>query len=269
MTSLSVCKRMLLAVLVSTCLAAPAYSQSAEELRQENEQLQQQVRDLQKELDAANARIARLERMIEQLQARSVDLEPLEEPEVTIDESKPDASPRANLRAIVESHAEAMADMEMGRQDSPQRTGYMRALERWRAAAERQFKLPIEWHVRIVDDILLNRDGSARVTVIAVDPETPAQLGDPFDLDLDRLTVRRIVPVRDRGDLDKLKLNGVLVPHLRINLERPSRGPFDKPKFVGPFVEYALEVQVRSLVPVEKPKVPPSKRETPGTSENK
>jgi hypothetical protein len=269
MTSPSVIKRMLFAVLLAVFVAAPAFSQSAEELREENEVLQKQVRSLQKELDDANARIARLERMIEQLQKRTVDLEPLEEPKVSIDESKPEASPRALFRAIVESHDKAMGEVEMDRPNSRQRTAYLRALERWRAAAEREFKLPVEWHVRIVDDLLLDRFGNAKATLVAVDPETDAQLGDPFDVTLDAAMVRRIVPIRERGDLDKLKLNGVVVPHIRVNLERQARGPFDSPKFIGSFAEYAMELQVRSLAPVEKPKAPPAKREAQGTSENK
>lgn len=275
MTSLSVFGRMLLTGLLTAVLAAPAFSQAAEELRQENEllrdeneQLRQQVRDLQKELDDARAKVARLERMVERMQGQTADRDPLEEPEVTIDESKPSASPRALLRAIVESHDAAMGDMEMDRPNSRQRVAYMRALERWVAAAEREFKIPIEWHVEIVGELLLNRDGSARATVVAVDPETDAQLGSPFDVMLEPIMVRRIVPVRDRGDLDKLKMNGVVVPHLRINLERPNRGPFDSPKFIGPYVEYAMDVQVRSIVPVEKPKTPPGKREGQGTDES-
>jgi len=276
MTSHSVCQRILLPVILALAFTGSAFSQNAEQdLRNENQQLKQQVRDLQKELDEANAKIARLERLVERLQAeldnRSASQEPLDEPEVTIDESVPNASPRALYSALVDSHDEAMSNIDMGRDNDRQRIAYMRALERWVAAAERQFKSQIEWHVKLRDFEVL-RTGDAKAMLIAVDPVTGTELGEPFESMLGSLVVRRIVPVRERGDLTTLVLNGVLVPHVRINTNRMDRGPFDSPKFIGPFVEYAMEVQVRSLVPVEKPKenpAPPAKRDSDGSTPSK
>ena len=268
-------QRMILAILFGLFLHAPAFSQDAvrEEnaiLQRENEQLRRQVQELQDELAEANERIARLERMIERLQGTpSASDEAAQQDEVTIDESKPNASPRAHFNAVVASHDKAMGDMEMSRPNSRQRTAYLRALDKWVAAANREFKLPIEWHVRFVDDMLINRDGSAKVTVVAVDPKTDAQLGDPFDVVLDDTIVRRILPVQERGDLDKMKLDALLVPTITLNLNRPERGAFDRPRFVGPYAEYVMDVLVRSLVPVEPPKEAPAKREAQGSAENK
>lgn len=272
MTSFKLWKQVLFSVIVAAFLTGPALAQNApDDLRRENETLRRQVRDLQKELDDAKAQIARLERMLDRMKGESsaTSSDQSNEPEVTIDESKPDASPRALFNAIVASHDEAMNDVDMDRPNSRQRTAYMRALERWVNAAQREFKLPVEWHVKMVGDLLVNRDGSAKATVVAVDPKTDAQLGDPFDIMIDSIIVRRIGPVYERGDLDKMKLGGVVVPHIRVNLERPDRGAFDSPRFIGPFAEYAMEVQVRSLTPIEKPKQSPPRREGQGTSENK
>lgn len=259
MTYLNVRIRMLLPILAALVLASPALGQTVEELKKENASLKAQIQALQKELDSSKKEVEKLEQIVAQLSSSSNTTPPPPQPEITIDET-PQNSPGGLFNAIVESHEKAMKDVEAGT-DRPRdrsRVAYMRALESWAASAQREFKTQIEWTVRIKD--IQTRNNTTKATLIPVDPNSNAELGDPFEVTLDNPIMRRLTPAMERGEVDKLLLTGVVEPGIRINERRAERGPFDSPRFVAPYVEFDYRVDVRSLVPVEK-KQPPAKRD--------
>ncbi|MHC4414811.1 MAG: hypothetical protein ACYS0G_05960 [Planctomycetota bacterium] len=254
-----------LGVIALLCAASRALGQSDSDLRRENQRLQTRVKDLQRELEAAQRRIADLERQIEQLRrgpARSRPARPTppgisapsQEGEVTIDESVPNASPRALLTALQESYQEATGSLDIGTADTVPASGevrrdrkriaYLRALDRWAHRVNRELKSQITWHVRLV------RVVQRGLEMQAVDPKTLAVLGDPFPVTLPASQFRRLEQFEQRGKLDVLQLKGVLVPSVRVNPQRPDPGPFDKPRFIGPFAELGLSVQASSVTAV-------------------
>ena len=236
----------------------PALAQSANDLRKENQRLQTRVRDLERELDAARQRIAQLEREVEDLTrqlaagrrpGRRAATPPPPEA-VTIDESIPDASPRALLNTLKASYDGEMKEREIGTAGSggasPDRSriAYLRALEKWAQRVNRELKSQIEWHVRIGQWTDPNR-----LEMQAVDPKTHVALGDQFPVTMSAAVTRRLEQHEQRGQHDVFILKGVLFPQVTANPRRGERGPFDKPRFIGPFAEFALIVQATSVNP--------------------
>lgn len=240
-----------------------ARAQSDADLRRENQQLSTQISDLTQELEALKSTNQSLQERIAQLEAQlaaarrsssggPATLPPLEEPEVTIDESKPEASPRAMLQAVQASHDEAIKGMEIGREGDGKRRAYLRKLEQWEAGAERSLRSQISWHVREVDR--RNSDNNRIWTLVAVDPKSGAELGDPFEVMLPRNVADRLAAFESREELGVMVMRGTALPQIRVNQARAERGSFDRPRFIGPYVEYALQVEVKSLLPFKEDK---------------
>jgi hypothetical protein len=97
------------------------------------------------------------------------------------------------------------------------------------------------------------------VRLQAVDPETLAELGDPFDAAISRSLASRLQTIEKRTGLDDtLVLKGVLVPRTHINEERDSEGAFNNPRLIGPFAEFLFTVDAHSLVPPADESAPPT-----------
>jgi hypothetical protein len=249
-------RAVLLAIaLVCGVFTAPARAQSESDLRRQNQELTTKVKDLEAELAAARKKADDLQKRITALEASLAArpagggkvIPPLEEEKVSIDESKPSASPRALRKAIEESYQKAMANLPMGKAGDRDRIAYMRALAKWEPATEREYRMPIDWHVRVQPASMLDSKRERIATFIAVDPVTGTRLGDEFDVALSRAIAGRLVELEARGELDMLILKGTVVPNIRINTTRESRGAFDNPLFVGPFAEYEFTVEPSSV----------------------
>ena len=254
------CHPRLLACLAATALLAPvssAIAQSDRDLRDENQRLTTEVKQLTRELEAAKGRIQSLQRQVESLRSAMATLRrsspprspaPLKEEALTIDESIPNASPRALLNALKASYDKTFADQDQGEQGSSERTLYLRAVDRWAASANRDFRTKVAWHVRILDAQMTRR--GPEVKVQAVDPKTRTELGDPFVIALQRSVARRFEQLQERDLADVLVLKGTLHPQVVFNRQRKDVGAFDKPpRFIGPYAELRLTVDASSLLP--------------------
>ena len=250
----------ILAIVVASLLTSTgeATAQSDRDLRQDNQRLQTQVNDMQRELDAARRKIADLERDLQTLMRRlgratgaPASTAPQTPPErVTIDESVPNASPRALLRAIRESYTEATSDFEIGDFDSTagrrQRAAYVRAVASWAKRLQREMKSSVVWHVRMLP-MAEQGGGEPGLRVRAIDPETKVELGDPFTIRLNSAIRRKLATIEQRSPIDVLVLKGVLLPQVTVNQDRMDPGPFDNPPLIGPFAEFHFIVTANSL----------------------
>ena len=90
---------------------------------------------------------------------------------------------------------------------------------------------------------------SPEVKVQAVDPKTKTELGDPFVITLQRSVARRFQQLQQRDLADVLVLKGTLHPQVVFNRQRIDVGPFDNPRFIGPYAEMRLTVDASSLLP--------------------
>jgi len=235
---------------------SPAQAQSDSQLRRQNDELRQRVQDMTEQLRAANQRIAELEKTIAQLReelakagSQRTETPPPQE-KVTIDESTPDASPRALLRHLQEDYEATLGDMDRGSTGDRTRTAFVRALERWRNRVNRELRTQIEWHVKIIEAARVSR--GVQLRLVAIDPETQVELGDPFYGALRNSSViRRLEVFDEKGQLDHLVLRGILEPAVDINPARDEQGTFNSPPFIGPFAEFGMRVQIDTLLPPE------------------
>lgn len=242
--------------LALTYIAPQTQAQSDSQLRRQNDELRERVRELTEELRQANQQIAELQKTIAQLErdldaARSGrgEVPPLEE-KVSIDESTPDASPRALLSHLQEDYQATLGEMETGSTGDRERNAYMRALERWTKRVNRELRMPIEWHVKVVDAVRASR--GVRLELIAIDPEHGTELGDSFIGTLNSSSViRRLERFDENGQMDHLVLRGVLEPKVSINPGRDAPGTFNTPPFIGPFAEFAMTVTIETMLPPE------------------
>ncbi len=255
--------RIALTALAVLSMTGPAWAQSDRDLRQENQRLQTQTREMQRELDAARDRIAELKREIRVLvrslgqSARST-ADPAVQPDaerVTIDESLPNSSPRALLIAVSDSYVDATSDLEIGDFNSTAgeraRRGYVRAVQTWANRIRREMKSPVEWHIRILPRAE-QTDERAGIRVRAVDPETGVELGEPFIVTINKTLRRKLTQLDQRGPIEALVLKGVLIPDATVNPDRKEPGPFNNPRLIGPFAEFEFTVEASSLTPPRK-----------------
>jgi hypothetical protein len=236
-------------VIMSCALTSHAVAQSDAELRRENQQLRSQLDMAEARVAELEREVARLQQTIEVLRSRTDrDRPAADDEDVTIDESEPNASPRALMRALSKDYQEQLKDMPVGQADDRERQLYLRQLSRWQSAAIRKYRAQIQWHVRVLD-ATQTRSGYD-LQLVAVDPKTDVRLGDPFAVSIPRGIARRYEQVTSRGDAGVLIVRGVLTPDITINPERQTSGPFDNPKLIGPFAEFRFSIDVRSLLPV-------------------
>jgi hypothetical protein len=252
-------------LLPATALTAPAAAQSDAELRQENARLREELRELRKEYEQQRLRITELEREAARLRSELAaqpttppstspkPVEKLPEPPVSIDESVPDASPRALFAALATSYRTTLGATEIGQPDSRERSAYMRQLERWRQHVRREFRQRISWHVRILDTIAAPNGQEYLLRMVAVDPVTGTELGAHFEAIVDSVIIKRLRTFEQRGPISQLVLTGVAVPNLSIVPDQMTRNnAFADYDLVGPFVEYGFDVTVTTLLPPAK-----------------
>ena len=261
-----------------TLAAIPVFAATAQETTPADPNasaLQQTVEDLNAQLTAARAALAEMRIELEKLRAENAALRterdnamagtdsesgdtgviteddaPPAPPEiVTIDETKPGASPRALLRAMSLRYEQDLGGLDRGDDTrSPARANYTRELQRWIRSIEREVRLPIEWHVRITGRAEIPGGG---VMMQAVDPVSDAKLGDPFPARVSSAIMGRLRLMEQRDLLeDPVILKGLISPDLVFNAQRLDAGAIDRPRFVGPFTEFGFDVIVRSVLPL-------------------
>lgn len=225
-----------------------------ERLRSENESLRQQLDDLTQRLADLEAENARLARSVKALAGGSggSDVVPPPPPpppapeQVSIDESKPNASPRALRKGLEAAYAKFAAD---GPDAESESSAFFRDATRWVKRINRDFTAPIEWTVRI-KDARQNR-GAFVLTVQAIDPVHETTFGDPFTVKLPAARVRRLMALEDRGELDRVFLKGVIYPELAVDRRRSgTSNAFGQEPLIGPYVVFRYRVDAQSIAAV-------------------
>jgi hypothetical protein len=246
------------AAMMAASPAAVARPQDAQEtLRAENQRLRSA-------LEAARARIAELERRLAAALAPSGTGGATPPPEVptTVDESVPDASPRALRRALEAGYEERTKDLEIGSARDAKRRVYLQEVRRWAAQVNQRFRSSIDWHVRVSEIEATSR--GFLMLAQAVDPVTHAELGDPFELLVPRAKAWSVERLARTRDLDVLQLRGAVIPMVSVNTDRQTAGPFDNPPLLGPFAEFRFRIEPSAL----KVPAPPEKEEPAGKADS-
>jgi hypothetical protein len=236
------------------------------------------VTDLEADLKAAHDRNSELEEQIRDLKAEIVQLRrtassgastlpPLEEEKVTIDESIPEASPRALMKALKGSYDDALGDLDKGAAGSRERNVYVSQVDKWANRVNREYRKQIIWAVRVSDATIGPR--GADLMVQAVDPETDALLGPEFPVRVTNKTIARRLQelLQARQLIDgKFEMKGALSPEVRMNVNREAAGTFDNPPLIGPFAEFRMTVDVTSIRPFEEVQAEKPNQPAPGNA---
>lgn len=246
----------LITVLTLFALAGPSLGQSDRDLRVENQRLNAQVKQLGRELNAAQSRIEKLEKQVKDLEkalksARNAPKKPKQQPKVdekvSIDESVATASPRALSNAIKADYEKALAGIDQGQPGDRTHKNYLKAVQRWTIAANREYREKIQWHVRILG-VRPTQKGFA-VELQAVDPKTNTKLGNPFFALLSKGLAKRYDQIIRRSGVEVVELKGTLHPNVTFDRTRPTAGQFNNTKFIGPYAQFEFAVDATSLQP--------------------
>jgi hypothetical protein len=287
----------LLLAAILTGPARPADAQSPGDLRRANEQLRQENLELRAEVARLRAQLAEAEAAARALQDRIAELEeagrtgaPPETgtppkdgegsadadgpaPVITVDETKPQASPRAVRMEARRRWEAGPGTLDVGVEStSPQRINYLRALVNWIRDQERTWRLDVAWTVRPVALVREDRNGTTW-TMQAHDPVTDARLGDPFDVRARRVVVRQLERQIARAEtegqpIEPLRLTGTVVVRFSLDASRREPGTFDRPRLLAPFVafEFGVEAQSIDVVATPPPAPAPAPAPAPGST---
>ena len=263
----------LLALLVLGGTASAQPDESMADLRRENEALRQRIAQLEAQLATAREEAEGLREanrvLLRQLERTPPAPSPTPEPTPAPAEAQPPAPaaapeeprraypdpasadpfafPDALLSAIQRSHNDAMESETL---DKEQPAAYFGALRRWANAANRAFRGRIDWVVSVSDErgaIPAHQP----VRVFVVHPETLQPLHrEAFIVELNSRDRRRLAEESSRS---AWRITGQIAAQVRINADRPERGVFNTPVFLGPFAEFDYELRVLSVSPWNTP----------------
>lgn len=247
----------IIAILALFTCVNPTLGQSDRDLRVENQRLKIQSKQLERELNAAKAKIEKLTKRVESLEkalkeAHKTAKKPKEQPKivevVTIDESVASASPRALFNAVKTSYEKALGNLDQGQSGDKNHKLYLKTVQRWVSTANREYRSKIIWHVQVLGSSP-TRKGIA-FELQAVDPKSKTKLGDPFFALLSKVLAKRYDQLIQRsGTQETIELRGTI--HMNVTFVRSSStaGPFDKTKLAGPYAQFDFDVEATSLQP--------------------
>ena len=226
--------------------APPASPQSISELRQQVERLKQELKERQAELDAALARIKELEAKAAAAPAASQGSAPAAPAETAPPPvpADPTLGPGGLLSAFQAEYLAAFRDVPDG--SDPQKLNlHLRALETWCAKGNRDAIKRHTWTGQI--DASTFAASGRSCSFVAVFRNGTREFRYPLTVDqglLARVRDRNGAPMA--GDL---VFDVVVRPRLTVNASRATRGAFENPPMVAPYVEYLLDLEPRSVLP--------------------
>ncbi len=239
------------------------------------ERLASEKRDLSAQIERLNAEIVGLRSQITQLQAAKI-VEPPKGPPPTSTSAQtttsaapiPDdalASPASMLVALKRSHAEGFKDWP--HESKAEGEAYALAAEDWCERLAKVWRGERTWLVRLSD---WRRDefASPSVLIRLIDPGTGLVIGEPFRREIPRKFIERLERRQrlvDAGHAPEVPwvARVFVVARPQFNAERTEVGPYDEPAIIGHQVEFAYELQWRSLYLSKAAPTAPGKSRSP------
>lgn len=268
----------LLLSVVASLAAPPAVAQdsppSVSELRRENEQLRLRIDELEAQLVKSQEAITKLLEQVRELNGRVSDLQRELQAQTQADpagngsdpdalppadsaqtyaplpKDEPFAAPEALFGAVQEAYESNFGDIETPFGSADARARYLRDAEAWAKSVRRTLRSQTEWTIE-VRRLISEERGPLTIEYRAVDPQTRLPYSDRlFTLELPSRFQRRVL---EDSDVHFWQLRGVMGAELTINRERETIGFFDVRPFVGPYVEFGIEISVASILPAPDP----------------
>lgn len=266
-------------VLLSPIVAAQDSPRSISELRRENEQLRLRIDELEAQLTRSQEAIAELleqvrtlNEQVAQLQ-RELERRPAETGQDSASPASPPppafaelpegevfAAPEALLRFTRESYEANFGGIELPFESLDARNRYLRDAESWIKGLKRTQRDQIDWTIEIIR--IHEDEQPLTVDYRVVDPQsrTPYS-GRVYTLQIPGRFERRF---RDAGMSGFWQLRGVVGLTPNINREREDEGFFNVRPYIGPYIEFGIDLSVNSLLRATEPEQPEENRDAPG-----
>ena len=272
--------------LIALAFHAPALSQSESQIRQEQAQQTQQLKDLQAEVGALRTRVAELERLVAELRTRTEDTsqntasaDAPKQPKVPTTPTPqtpatkaddptqtPMQSPTALLATLrANFNRDLMKDPSfvLG-VNSPDERAQKEAdsvLSSWIARMNRLYRKPISWPIAILDE-QEQPNGDVLYTIQIKRPDGQPE-GEPILQLIPERIARRVSGWQSQPNLAQLILKGLLEPKLTIiPIKNDSQAinteiAFDSGHIdVNQWVRFNYRVKVTSIMPIFVESVP-------------
>lgn len=235
----------------AAALAQDTPPQSMSDLRQEIDRLRQELTRRDADLDAAKAQIAALKAEIAALKAaaqqpasQSGGSAPATAPAPAPVPADPTIGPGGLLSALQAEYLAAFPSLP-DISDQQKLNLHLRSLEPWCAKANRDGIRQYSW-VGAVEQSSVRAQGR-NVAFVVVFRNGTREFKQPFVVDQGMLTRIR---GRDGGlSGGDLQFNVIVKPKLTVNGARPAPGAFENPPMVGPYIDFLLDLELKSVVP--------------------
>lgn len=238
-------------------LAAGAAAQptvSPRELVAENERLIEELRDARGILEQFESELAILRNERRGLLARVRDAElVLSALRLELEASEPGsagasvsarapappdplASPASLLRELRNRYFETMRDVPDA--SASERAEYKQQVALWCRLTNRELRGRRTWLVEL-DDLIPLRGGRAVGRLRVIDEASGLPIAEGVDVEVPRRFIDR---VENDPRYDRWLLTAVVIAAPRYNAERATRGVFEYPPFIGPYVDFDFEL---------------------------
>jgi predicted RNase H-like nuclease (RuvC/YqgF family) len=237
-------------VLAGSVSTLAQQDQSPAQLRLENDQLRERIEDLERQLGAAQRRIAALESTNQRLQER------LERggsrPQNDTGESGETEEPEREMAPVPEDPFAAPAAMRemlareyvrttegMSYDSAGDRNEYLRTIRRWANQSKRDINGPVSWTVRVLESS--GGRGKVGFTIEVVQNAGELPIGEAFEIEV---VGRNVQKLEDAVGGDPIQIDGVFSGSIEID---ESLGASGDPMFLGPFARLDYRVAIRSV----------------------
>ena len=240
--------------------------------------LRQQIDRLQQQIDTLHARIDALQRENDKLTAENESLRrALDErghpqtdatgnqntrrtpphaettttpipPETAASIHKPSASPDALFIALVIDYAENFHDSPLN--DESTETARRRAVRQWTTDVRTRLAGRDEWLARITNIGPRDEHKNRRAQVSILDPISLKPIARTFNLTFPPMFAERLTAPRTPAQDTLWKIRIEIQPDPVYQPQRLAPGPFDYPRFIGPFAGFGFSVDIQSLAPI-------------------
>ncbi|MEL7483277.1 MAG: hypothetical protein AAFN41_02880 [Planctomycetota bacterium] len=151
------------------------------------------------------------------------------------------ASPASLLRELRNRYFETMRGVPDA--TAAERAEYKQQVALWCRLTNRELRGRRTWLVEL-DDLIPLRGGRAVGRLSVIDEESGLPIAEAVDVEVPRLFIDR---VENDPRYDRWLLTAVVIAAPRYNAERATRGVFEYPPFIGPYVDFDFELDWISL----------------------
>jgi hypothetical protein len=148
----------------------------------------------------------------------------------------PLASPASLLRELRSRYFESMRGVPDS--TAAERAEYKQRVALWCRLTNRELRGRRTWLVEL-DDLIPLRGGRAVARMSVIDEASGLPIADAIDVEVPRRFIDR---VENDPRYERWLLSAVVIAAPKLNEDRATRGVFEYPPFIGPYVDFDFEI---------------------------